>query len=145
MKFLKFKKGFTLLELLVVISIIGILIAVGVASYSTAQKKSRDSRRKSDLKAIQNAMEQYYSVNQQYPPSTTNCAALGNSLSSYLSGGMPSDPKGGTYAYVCNVGSNNTYYISAQLEQGYGNASSNNCAGSCSGVDCNYFCVTNLQ
>lgn len=58
----KFQKGFSLLEILVVISIIGILLAVAVSSYSNAQKKSRDARRRTDLKAIQQAAEQYYSV-----------------------------------------------------------------------------------
>lgn len=54
--------GFSLLEILVVISIIGILLAVAVSSYSNAQRKSRDARRRTDLKAIQQAAEQYYSV-----------------------------------------------------------------------------------
>ena len=54
------KKGFTLIELLVVISIIGILVAVAVASYTGAQIKARDARRRSDMKAIQSTMEQYY-------------------------------------------------------------------------------------
>lgn len=66
------KKGFTLLEILVVIGIIAILVALGATSYSTAQKKARDARRKSDLKSIQNALEQYYSIcNFQYPFSGT--------------------------------------------------------------------------
>lgn len=56
------KKAFTLLELLVVIGIIGVLVALGTVSYSTAQKKARDAKRKNDLKAIQNALEQYYSI-----------------------------------------------------------------------------------
>jgi len=55
-------KGFTLLEMLIVLGIIATLIAIASISYSTAQKKSRDSRRKSDLKIVQNALEQYYSV-----------------------------------------------------------------------------------
>jgi len=56
------KKAFTLLEMLVVVGIIAILVGLGAASYSTAQKKSRDAKRKADLKAIQNALEQYYSI-----------------------------------------------------------------------------------
>lgn len=65
---LKISKGYTLLELLVVIGLITILMSFGAASYSTAQKKARDSKRKSDLKVLQNALEQYYSVCQySYP------------------------------------------------------------------------------
>lgn len=50
------KKGFTLIELLVVIAIIGILAAFIVASFNTAQQKSRDARRKADLDAVKKAL-----------------------------------------------------------------------------------------
>ncbi|NCO89124.1 type II secretion system protein, partial [Candidatus Roizmanbacteria bacterium] len=43
---LQLKKAFTLLEILVVIGIISIMVAMGTASYSTAQKKARDAKRK---------------------------------------------------------------------------------------------------
>jgi len=58
----KVKEGFSLLELLVVISIILILITLGTSSFATAQKKARDAKRRGDLKEIQTSMEQYYSV-----------------------------------------------------------------------------------
>lgn len=65
---MKKNKGFSLLELLVVIGIISILLAIVASSYATAQKKTRDTRRASDLKTIQQAAEQYYSIcNFQYP------------------------------------------------------------------------------
>ncbi len=54
--------GFTLLELLVVISIIGILVAIGAASFSVAQRQGRDAKRRGDMKAVQNAMEQCRAV-----------------------------------------------------------------------------------
>ncbi|MBI3342128.1 prepilin-type N-terminal cleavage/methylation domain-containing protein [Candidatus Curtissbacteria bacterium] len=60
-------KGFTLIELLIVITIIGILVATGVYSWQAAQVKARDDRRKTDLKAIQQALESYYQVNGYYP------------------------------------------------------------------------------
>lgn len=65
------KKGFTLLEMLVVIGIIAILVSLGFASYSTVQKKARDAKRQGDLKSAQQVMEQCYSVNSfQYPDIT---------------------------------------------------------------------------
>ena len=55
--------GFTLIELLVVISIIGILASLALASYSGAQKQTRDTQRKSDLAQYRNALENYAAAN----------------------------------------------------------------------------------
>lgn len=64
------KKGFTVVELMVTISIIGILSTIAYASFSDAQEKSRNTKRVSDLKQVQVALEYYYAVNKSYP--TTN-------------------------------------------------------------------------
>ena len=68
----KYRKafGFTLIELLIVISIIAILVAAASASWTNAQQKSRDGKRKSDLKGIQQALELYFQQNRQYPDSS---------------------------------------------------------------------------
>jgi type II secretion system protein G len=68
---LKFAQAFTLIELLVVISIIAILMAVATVSYLNAQQKGRDNKRKTDLKAIQQALEIYYTQNGKYPSGST--------------------------------------------------------------------------
>lgn len=60
--------GFTLIELLVVISIIAILVATATVSWTNAQVKGRDSKRKTDLKSIQESLELYYLANGKYPP-----------------------------------------------------------------------------
>ncbi len=60
-------KGFTVVELLVSIAIIGLLSAVVFASFSQAQKKARIARRVSDLKQVQTALAYYYAVNKSYP------------------------------------------------------------------------------
>ncbi len=63
----KHKRGFTLIEVLVVVSIIGILTAILVANYNDARKNSRDKIRKSDLKSLQLAIELYKAQNGSYP------------------------------------------------------------------------------
>lgn len=50
-------KGFTLVELLVVVSIIAILSVIGLTIFTSAQKNARDARRKADIDAIANAIE----------------------------------------------------------------------------------------
>lgn len=118
-------KGFTLLELLVVIGIIAILISLVSVSYSNAQKSSRDARRKQDLSIIQSAMEQYYTQNDYTYPDSTQCGSTtgGNScsaLSSYVQGGVPTDPmNSGSYVYLYTTDADGTTYsVTATLEKG---------------------------
>lgn len=60
-------RGFTLVELLITISIIAILSAIALMTYTYVMKQGRDSKRMSDLRAIQSALEQYYSDQGFYP------------------------------------------------------------------------------
>lgn len=139
------KKGFTLMELLIVIALIGILVTMGVASYGTAQVKSRDSRRKTDMKVIQNAFEQYYSENNgDYPPDEAI-----KTDGTYFPGGFPKDPKPAPYAAYSwsPVATGVSYCACASLETlNSGNADTNACGSmaNCS-VNCNFYCVRNLQ
>ena len=61
------KNAFTLVELLIVMSIIGVLAAIGLGSFTTAQMRGRDAQRKSDLKQVSHALELYYSDHKKYP------------------------------------------------------------------------------
>ncbi|HUD02706.1 MAG TPA: prepilin-type N-terminal cleavage/methylation domain-containing protein, partial [Candidatus Paceibacterota bacterium] len=61
------KKGFTLIELMVVIAIIGILASIIMVSLSSAQSKGRDAKRVADIRTIQLALEEYYNDNGNYP------------------------------------------------------------------------------
>ena len=92
------ERGFTLIELLTVIAIIGILTSVVAVNVSSSRKQARDARRKSDIDAIQSALELYYNAHNQFPalPWGTNSNKdtwndLNTELSSYLSA-LPKDP-----------------------------------------------------
>jgi len=97
-------KGFSLLELLVVVGIISILLAVVASSYSTAQKKTRDTRRASDLKTIQQAAEQYYSICSYAYPDFSNGASTEIACTTTVilpTGKLPMDPLTGD-PYECS-------------------------------------------
>ncbi len=64
---MKNKKGFTLIELLVVIAIIGLLATLSVVALNNARERARDSRRVSDIKQIQTALELYFNAEDSYP------------------------------------------------------------------------------
>lgn len=117
---MSFKKGFTLLEMLVVIGIIAILVSLGFASYSTVQKKARDAKRQGDLKAAQQTLEQCYSVNSfQYPiisgspgTITATCPAPNTSITFTLTDPIDS----GTYRYTVISTTTSDYTITADIE-----------------------------
>jgi prepilin-type N-terminal cleavage/methylation domain-containing protein len=60
-------KGFTLIEIIVVIAIMGILTAIIYSSFDSSRATSRDQKRVSDISAIQLALEQYFQQNGVYP------------------------------------------------------------------------------
>ena len=102
----KRKKGFTLVELLIVVIVIGILASIAIVSYNGTQKRARDSKRLNDISEITKALEVYYSVNHKYPTGggasiiNNTWSASGDSswdafeaaLGPYMDNNVPSDP-----------------------------------------------------
>ncbi len=78
-------QGFTLIELMVTITIIGILSAMVFASFDQAREQARDKVRKSDLKTLQLAIELYKSQNGTYP--TQGCGSAGSDFAGSGAGG----------------------------------------------------------
>lgn len=104
-------RGFTLLELMVVIIILGVLAALISGNFFTSLQKGRDARRKADLEQIQRALELYYEDKKVYPNfdifatanlklCETKIAASCGSEKVYMQN-IPNDPTSGkTYKYV---------------------------------------------
>lgn len=105
--------GFTLVELLVVISIISILAAAGTVSFNIAQVRARDSQRKADLKTIQQSLELYYG-SQPAAAYPTTAQGLSTLSPNYLKV-IPQDPKSSNLPY-CYSSSGITYTLYANLE-----------------------------
>lgn len=90
------QKGLTLTELVVALAIVGILAVWMLASLKPTVQiaKTNDSKRKSDLKRIQTALEDYYNDHNCYPPALV----CNDPFSPYLEK-IPCDPDGGSYEY----------------------------------------------
>lgn len=127
------EKAFTLIEILVVITVIGVLFGTVVISYSSLTRSSRDAKRKSDLEQIRSALELYRSNDAlaEYPVSS-NCTNLASLITTYLPN-FPSDPKASVYSYGC-LSSSSDYTIGSHLETTTVTCTS---LGSCTG-GCNY-------
>lgn len=69
-------RGFTLIELLIVITIIAILAALGLTAYQAVYKSGRDSKRQSDLKTLQSALQQFHGDQHFYPQLGNNNGQL---------------------------------------------------------------------
>ena len=106
--------GFTLIELMVVIAIIGVLSSVVLSSLNVAKLKANDAKRVTDLHAIQTALEMYAASNNTYPVSPTwawssKCAAWPDQGGGNVIPGlvptyipkMPSDPQMDSTGNIC--------------------------------------------
>ena len=66
----KRNQGFTIVELLIVIVVIGILALLVITTYSGIQQKARNSKRQSDLSSVQTQLEAFYQNTGYYPSRT---------------------------------------------------------------------------
>jgi prepilin-type N-terminal cleavage/methylation domain-containing protein len=142
--------GFTLVELMVVLAIMGMLTALSVASFSAAGKSGRDGKRKADIEALRQALVLKRSDAGRYlaggPLDMGPAGAVSIWLSGYISSPFPQDPQSTrayTYSGTPTTGAN--FCVCAYLEtSGTGNSTTAAGNATCSfGTGGDYYCATN--
>ncbi|MGA2775030.1 MAG: prepilin-type N-terminal cleavage/methylation domain-containing protein [Candidatus Omnitrophota bacterium] len=105
------KKGFTLLELLMVIMVIAILIGIALPRFRGMVEEGNIAKAKGELRTLQIAVESYYMHNSNIYPTTLTTTVLKNQSPQILEA-LPTDPfsSGGAGYQYLNGGTNNKYY-----------------------------------
>lgn len=134
LKTLRKQGGFTLLELLIVIVIIGILALLIIPNITSAPKKARDTQRKTDLRAVQKGLEEYFVSYNVYPAAVTQLSD--GTTGTPIMKSIPTDPNhNATTPYTYTVVGTG-YKLEACLENsgdsGTSTAPAGNYSASCS-------------
>lgn len=108
---MKKNKGFSLIELLVVISIIGVLTTVLVMNFVGSRERARDAQTIQNLNSLKNALRMYYNDNQSYPASLSSVVGT----SGYVV------DLGATTTYFNYLGGGDSFVVVERLEVGAGN------------------------
>lgn len=112
------KRGFTFVELLVSVTIMAVMMAAAVVSYSGTNKRSRDAKRKADLEMIRSALEICRSNTGVYPagPITASVQCSDGATTLSVTPSDPLNPATNHTTYTYNRTSTTTYTLSANLE-----------------------------
>ncbi len=133
------RAGFTLVELLIAITILGLLAVITSMNIAGALKRGGDAKAMADIKDLSAALEIYYSVNNSYPGDLTGLEGSKRYLST---GKVPTPNDQYTYSYA-SLNGNEDYCLCANLVKIDGNATDSDCSDDGSTKD--YFCVENAQ
>jgi general secretion pathway protein G len=85
------ERGFTLLELMIVMSIMGILLAIAQPNLKLSIVRAKEAVLREDLYQIRDALDQYYADNGKYPAQLADLINESDKIKSYLRG-IPKDP-----------------------------------------------------
>lgn len=107
--------GFTLIEILMVVGIIGLLMSFLLVGVRPAQIQARDARRIADLRQVQTALELYFAKNGIYPLSPTWANLMDDLRNAGIGvSNIPNDPRpGNSYLYASD---GDIYVLGAVLE-----------------------------
>lgn len=110
----KKQQGFTIVELLIVIVVIGILAALVITTFSGIQQKGRDTERQTDIKALHGQLEAYYAQNGRYPTlADVNSGTFRSANLKGLDAEALQDPKGSAQTLVAAATANSYAYVVA--------------------------------
>ena len=98
------EKGFTLVELMIVIIILAVLTGIAVPSYMALRNRARESATESEMKNIATALELYQADNEAYPLT----AAYPAGITGYMNPVPANDDWGNGYAYASAAGASYT-------------------------------------
>jgi general secretion pathway protein G len=134
--------GFTLIEILVTTTIVGLLSTVGIMGFQAVTRNGRDAVRKSDLEQIRSALEIYKSEYGLYPQNSSTCVPDQTTFNQNYISKYPGDPRDTLYKYCYTRLTTLTYSLCSHLENGIGTdntcgGAANNCGASTS-ASCNY-------
>ena len=99
------RQGFTLIEVLMVVAVIGLLVAIAIPQFIAYKARGVDTQMKSDLKNAATAMESYFAEKQAYPNTVAALVAVGFS------------PTGGVTVTI-TVTSSTTFTLTASAPSG---------------------------
>lgn len=98
------QQGFTIVELLIVIVVIGILALLVITTFTGIQQKARDTERTTDIKALHGQVEAYYATKGYYPTRTNlNTSGWRSTNMKGLDQEALKDPKGSLYETAAAV------------------------------------------
>jgi type II secretion system protein G len=97
-------KGFTLVELMIVIAVVGILSSVALPSFIKARRRAKMQGCRANLKTLNSTVEHYNIENGSYPSASTE-EELKKELSGYFKGGsgFPECPNGNPYIIIHDI------------------------------------------
>src|SRR5664279_4110065 len=97
------KAGFTLVEIMIVVAIIGLLAAIAIPNFVKARTTAQTNACINNLRQIDGAKEQWALEAKK----NTGDAIVSASINAYIKGGAPTEPAGGSYTYGA-IGTNPT-------------------------------------
>ncbi|MCU0857661.1 MAG: type II secretion system protein GspG [Pontiellaceae bacterium] len=100
MKYSESKKGFTLIEIMLVIVIIGIIVGIAVPKISGKLGTATDTAARASIRAVEGAVQSYEMDNLRLPDSLTDLTAQKNGKGPYLKTSELKDPWGNPYTYI---------------------------------------------